>query len=118
MRGSLLPVPGVVKRPLDLDAYNAYTGAAIEEEVRMAILNIRNLPDHVHRKLRVRAASAGRSMEAEARWILEQVCSGVDIPEQDSRSLPEWVSDLYGGHPPLGVVEGLLAQRREEAHRE
>ncbi len=84
----------------------------------MAILNIRNLPDHVHRNLRVRAASAGRSMEAEARWILEQVCNGAEILEQDSRSLPEWVSDLYGGNPPLGTVESLLAQRRGEARRE
>ena len=39
----------------------------------MAVLNIRNLPDEVHVKLRVRAAKAGRSMEAEAREILTAV---------------------------------------------
>jgi plasmid stability protein len=32
----------------------------------MATLNIRRLPEDVHAKLRVRAAKAGRSMEAEA----------------------------------------------------
>ena len=36
----------------------------------MATLNIRNLPDEVHRRLRLRAAEHGRSMEAEARAIL------------------------------------------------
>jgi len=37
----------------------------------MATLTIRNLPDEVHRALRVRAASNGRSTEAEVRTILE-----------------------------------------------
>jgi plasmid stability protein len=36
----------------------------------MATLTIRNLPDEVRDKLRIRAAHAGRSMEAEARAIL------------------------------------------------
>lgn len=37
----------------------------------MAMLTVRNLPDEVHRALRVRAASHGRSTEAEVRAILE-----------------------------------------------
>ena len=37
----------------------------------MAMLTVRNLPDEVHRALRVRAASHGRSTEAEVREILE-----------------------------------------------
>lgn len=36
----------------------------------MAILTVRNLPDDVHRALRVRAAQHGRSTEAEVREIL------------------------------------------------
>jgi plasmid stability protein len=36
----------------------------------MAILTVRNLPDDVHRALRVRAARHGRSTEAEVREIL------------------------------------------------
>lgn len=36
----------------------------------MAMLTIRNLPDDVHRALRVRAAGNGRSTEAEVREIL------------------------------------------------
>jgi plasmid stability protein len=37
----------------------------------MANVNVRNLPDAVHRALRVRAAHNGRSTEAEIRDILE-----------------------------------------------
>lgn len=37
----------------------------------MAMLTVRNLPDEVHRALRVRAALHGHSMEAEVREILE-----------------------------------------------
>ena len=39
----------------------------------MAVITVRNLPDAVHRALRVRAAHHGRSTEAEIRDILETV---------------------------------------------
>ena len=38
----------------------------------MATVTVRNLPDEVHRALRVRAATHGRSTEAEIRDILER----------------------------------------------
>ena len=38
----------------------------------MAMMTVRNLPDEVHRALRVRAALRGRSTEAEVRTILEE----------------------------------------------
>lgn len=38
----------------------------------MATLTVRNLPDEVHRALKVRAAEHGRSTEAEVRDILEK----------------------------------------------
>jgi len=38
----------------------------------MASITIRNVPDDVHRALRVRAAQHGRSAEAEIRDILER----------------------------------------------
>lgn len=37
----------------------------------MAVLTVRNVPDAVHRALRMRAAQHGRSTEAEVRAILE-----------------------------------------------
>jgi plasmid stability protein len=38
----------------------------------MANVNVRNLPDEVHRAIRIQAANHGRSTEAEIRDILEQ----------------------------------------------
>ncbi len=38
----------------------------------MTSITVRNLPDETHRALRVRAAMAGRSTEAEIRAILER----------------------------------------------
>ena len=38
----------------------------------MAMMTVRNIPDEVHRALRVRAAMHGRSTEAEVREILEE----------------------------------------------
>jgi len=39
----------------------------------MATVTVRNLPEETHRALRVRAATHGRSTEAEIRAILENV---------------------------------------------
>lgn len=39
----------------------------------MASITVRNVPDEVHRAIRVRAAQHGRSAEAEIREILEAV---------------------------------------------
>ena len=47
----------------------------------MAMLTVRNLPDEVHRALRVRAALRGRSTEAEVRAILAETV----LPEERAR---------------------------------
>ena len=88
-----------------------------EGRQKMAILSIRNLPDEVHVRLRVRAAQAGRSMESEARAILAAACMAEDhlLPAAD---LQTWVDELYRASRPSGVVESLIAMRREEAGRE
>ncbi len=83
----------------------------------MAILNIRNLPDDVHARLRVRAAENGRSMEAEARAILSEVCSRSG-PVSDAAALPTWIDTLYRGDKPDSVVDDLIAERRREARRQ
>ncbi len=41
----------------------------------MPMLTVRNIPEEVHRALRVRAAQRGRSMEAEVREILGSALS-------------------------------------------
>jgi len=47
----------------------------------MASITIRNLDDDVKRRLRVRAAEHGRSMEEEAREILRQVVGQPSAPK-------------------------------------
>lgn len=83
----------------------------------MAVLNIRNLPDEVHAKLRIRAAEHGRSMEAEAREILAAACRGSEgtTSGEDLQSL---VDRLYGGRRPTGVTDDLIRDRRREAASE
>lgn len=78
----------------------------------MAILNIRNLSDHVHRKLRLRAARAGHSMEAEARAILTAVCADED--ECSPGDLRNFVDSLYHGDRPANAVAELISDRRRE----
>ena len=83
----------------------------------MAVLNVRNLPEEIHVKLRVRAAKAGRSMEAEARAILTAVILK-NQPPTSPVDLQKWVDQLYGDNKPKQVVETLIAARREEAATE
>ncbi len=83
----------------------------------MAVLNIRNLPEEIHAKLRVRAAMAGRSMEAEARAILTAVILNNQTPSSPI-DLQEWVTQLYGVYKPTQVAETLIAERRQEAAEE
>jgi plasmid stability protein len=84
----------------------------------MATLNIRNLPDQVHRRLRLRAAHAGRSMEAEARAILAAACTEGTEGDADAAGLQAFVDALYGAGKPERAVEDLLEERRREAEQE
>lgn len=61
------------RRPVPSNGQNDYIAVndSIVGELDMATLTIRNVSDDVHRALRVRAASNGRSTEAEVRTILE-----------------------------------------------
>jgi plasmid stability protein len=110
---------------IDITAYSAYNKEISKPVAKraekgvaiMPVLNIRNLPAEVHARLRVRAARAGRSMEAEARAILTAVCT-----ESESRrpasALQDWVDELYAARRPRKVVESLIAERRREGARE
>ena len=65
----------------------------------MANITIRNLEENTKRKLRIRAAMNGRSMEQEAREILKSVLA--HAPRKQS-NLAERIRDIFG---PLGGVE-------------
>ncbi len=84
----------------------------------MATLNIRRLPEDVHAKLRVRAAQAGRSMEAEARMILAEAVREKPPRPVDLARLRAFMLGLYGGELPTGVVDDFIEERRREARRE
>lgn len=81
----------------------------------MATLNIRRLPDEVHARLRLRAARAGRSMEAEARAIIAAACA---MEADHPVDLQAFVDHLYGNKRPSGVVDALIRERRREAKAE
>jgi plasmid stability protein len=66
----------------------------------MASLTIRKLDDSVKAKLRVRAAENGRSMEEEARAILE---AGVAKPDASAAKL-NMAARIRGRFGPLGGV--------------
>jgi plasmid stability protein len=53
----------------------------------MASITIRNLDDDIKRRLRVRAAERGRSMEEEARDILRQVVGQSSAPRNLGRAI-------------------------------
>ena len=65
----------------------------------MASITIRNLSDGVKRRLRVRAAENGRSMEEEARVILRQA---VGEQARPAKGLGTAIHELFG---PLGGAE-------------
>jgi plasmid stability protein len=65
----------------------------------MASITIRRLEETTKRKLRIRAAHHGRSMEQEAREILKSALSRPDEPPKD---LGKAIHDLFA---PFGGVE-------------
>lgn len=65
----------------------------------MAVMTIRNIDDVIKKRLRVRAAVNGRSMEDEARDILRSALS-TDDPRP--RNLGQAIHERFG---PLGGVD-------------
>jgi len=71
----------------------------------MATLTIRNLDEHLKGRLRVRAATRGRSMEEEARQILRAV---LNESETASTNLAERIRSRFAK---LGDVQVPIAAR-------
>jgi antitoxin FitA len=71
----------------------------------MASLTIRNLDDHVKQRLRMRAATHGRSMEEEAREILRRV--------MDEGSPPVNLAAAIRARVPVSARVGLALPARE-----
>ncbi|HYG29638.1 MAG TPA: hypothetical protein VD887_05415 [Allosphingosinicella sp.] len=69
----------------------------------MATLTIRQLDDEVYERLRERARANNRSLEAEARNLLDE----------RSRDLPALVEDLLEFHDRMVAKHGLLPDSTE-----
>jgi plasmid stability protein len=87
----------------------------------MATLTVRNLPDDVREKLRLRAAQKGRSTEAEVRSLLTAAVADEDVSPRPT--VRERVERLQAAFAPYRSAEGsivdeLLAERRIEAWTE
>lgn len=79
---------------------------ALKEMMAMAALSIRNIDDGVKRRLRIRAARHGRSMEAEIRAILE---AAVAEPEESGEE--DFFEVLMKRFQEIGGVELDLPPR-------
>lgn len=73
----------------------------------MAMLTVRNLPEEVHRALRLRAARHERSTEAEVRAILEEA-----VRPPGRLKLGAWLADI-GQQVRLTDEEVALINRRD-----
>ena len=71
----------------------------------MASITIRQLPETTKRKLRIRAAQHGRSMEQEAREILQ---SALSKSPQTGKDLYTAIREIF---EPLGGVELQIPPR-------
>jgi len=77
----------------------------------MATLTIRRLDDEVYARLRERARSNRRSLEAEAREILTEQAQGLDALIQD---LIAFNREMAAKHGVLPDSTPLIRQMREE----
>jgi plasmid stability protein len=81
----------------------------------MATLTIRNLPERLRDKLRVRAAKAGRSMEAEARAILVESLHEKKLSAAQLNARLRQAQDWVAAHrkPVSGEASSVDALRRD-----
>lgn len=86
----------------------------------MATMTIRNLSDLVQRRLRLRAARHGHSMEAEVRQIIADAVSTEESADWETalEALQTDIRAHYGGRIPTGIVDEFIAERHAEAARE
>ena len=80
----------------------------------MATIQIKHIPDDVHRKLRVRAAAAGQSLQ---QYMLDAVCKQADLASAEELLARKRVEALAYGQSDLDsqlIVDIIRADR--ESH--
>ncbi len=89
----------------------------------MANLTIRNVPDDVHKNLRIRAAQNGRSVEEEVRRILAQSVGprreykNPKTPEEIDAAVKR-AQEFFAPMAKTYSVDQYLEEKRAEARRE
>lgn len=84
----------------------------------MASITIRNLDDDLKRRLRIRAAEHGRSMEEEARDILRQVVAETPPPRNLAAAIRHRVASFGGVDIDLPPREPIRDTPRFDQQRE
>lgn len=80
----------------------------------MATIQIKHIPEDVHRKLRIRAASAGQSLQ---QYMLDAVCRQADLASAEESLARKRAAALAHGESDLDpevIVEIIRADR--ESH--
>jgi antitoxin FitA len=76
----------------------------------MATITVRNLPEETKRRLRVRAAQMGHSMEEEARSLLETGLRSTQPPPQPATK--SWASRIVDMFQEIGGAEDVVIPAR------
>jgi antitoxin FitA len=71
-----------------------------KRSIIMPAVTVRNIPETTHRALRLRAAQAGRSTEAEIRYILEEAVQA-DTPVRIGSEIAALAQSFGGFELPL-----------------
>jgi len=77
------------------------------QETGVASITIRNLDDEVKRRLRIRAAANGRSMEEEVRQILRAALGDADPPFNLAAAIRSRVAAVSGADLDLSAREPM-----------
>ena len=105
----MLAVPGEIAKSMGEAFRLCYIRAKMDTDASSssvgAVVTVRGLAPELKARLRIRAAHNARSMEAEARAILETALS---LPEEDTTDLAAFARNLF---TPLGGVELELPAR-------
>lgn len=78
----------------------------------MATITIRKLPEDAKRRLRMRAAANGRSMEEEAREMIVRGAASLESNKPSNSDRGSWVDKLIAEMRAIGDAELVLPDRQ------
>ncbi len=80
----------------------------------MATITIRNITEAAHRRLRIRAAENGRSMQEEVKFLIENVPSP-NTPEHEKTQSDKgnWVDEMLTKMHEIGDTDLELPERHD-----